>query len=147
MVTALMLAGLFAGAAFAQDAQPSQDISAAPQNSIKLTRVVADIPMGTPYMSLRIGITFCARNGVVATWKDGRAAQKISPFQPSFKTELTAAGYKVVTPGEDNLFDEDSASADYEVAALITDEHIDGCVSRGGLWTKTNRATSKARGP
>jgi S1-C subfamily serine protease len=52
-----------------------------------------------------------------------------------FKTELEQAGYKVITPGEDNLFDPDSASADYEAAAVITDEHIDGCLSRGGWYT------------
>ena len=43
-----------------------------------------------------------------------------------FKTELTAAGYKVITPGEDNLFDPEAGSADYEAAAVITDEHSKG---------------------
>jgi len=50
---------------------------------------------------------------------------------------LEGAGYKVVTPGEDNLFDPEAASADYEAAAVITDEHIDGCFSNGGLWVKS----------
>ncbi|HEY4274079.1 MAG TPA: serine protease [Rhizomicrobium sp.] len=57
---------------------------------------------------------------------------------PSFKAELEKAGYKVVTPGEDNLFDPEGASADYEAAAVITDEHIEGCFSRGGLLAKGN---------
>ena len=118
-----------------------KDLSAAPdsktQNSLKLSKVVADIPVGTPYVSLKIGITFCNGNSHIFTWKDGRAAQNPSPFQPSFKTELTAAGYKIITPGEDNLFEEATA-ADYEAAAVITDEHVEGCVSRGGMWTTTN---------
>ena len=48
---------------------------------------------------------------------------------------MGSAGYKVVTPGEDNLFDPEAGTADYEAAAVITDERIDGCVSSGGLFS------------
>jgi hypothetical protein len=101
-MTRLLMTGALAwfltgGIAVAQDpAAPD----ASPQNSVKLTRVLADIPMGTPYMSLRIGITFCKGDAINQIWKDGRTAQKISPYQPPFKAELEPAGYKVVTPGE-----------------------------------------------
>jgi len=61
----------------------------------------------------------------------------LSGYAAAFKRELEIAGYKVVTPGEDNLFDPEAASADYEAAAVITDEHIDGCFSYGGLWVKS----------
>jgi S1-C subfamily serine protease len=52
----------------------------------------------------------------------------VSVFGPAFKTELEKAGYKVITPGEDNLFDPEAASADYEAAAVITNIRVDGCI-------------------
>jgi serine protease Do len=42
---------------------------------------------------------------------------------------LEKAGYKVITPGEDNLFDPEAASADYEAAAVITSIKINGCIA------------------
>jgi serine protease Do len=59
-------------------------------------------------------------------------------YSDVFKTELEKAGYKVVTPGADNLFDPEAGAADYEVAAVITDEHINGCPTGGGLFSKSN---------
>jgi hypothetical protein len=41
---------------------------------------------------------------------------------------LEGAGYKVITPGEENLVDQESGAADYEAAAVITDKHLDACV-------------------
>jgi serine protease Do len=60
----------------------------------------------------------------------GRVSQDLPPYAIAFKTELERAGYKVVTPDQDNLFDPGSASANYEAAAVITDEHIEGCADR-----------------
>jgi S1-C subfamily serine protease len=135
-MTRLLMTGALAwflagGIAVAEDAGPD----AAPQNSVKLVRILADLPAGTPYMSFTVGNSFCLGNRVTKTWTDGRLAQQVSPYRPAFKTELTSAGYKVVTPGEDNLFEEEAATADYEAAAVITDEHIEGCMSKGGLFS------------
>jgi S1-C subfamily serine protease len=71
----------------------------------------------------------------VQTWAGGRVRQEPSPYFPPFKAELERAGYKVVTPGEDNLFDRESGSADYEAAAVITDAHIEGCIMNGAYFT------------
>ena len=128
LMTAMALAWLMAGGTAL--AQTQQDTSAEPRRSVKLTKVIADIPVGTPYVSLKFG-GLCISNPINRTWVDGRAAQKISPYYAPFRTELEQAGFKVVIPGEDNLFDPESGSADYEAAAVITDEHVDGCVSVG----------------
>ena len=127
------LAWILAGGIAAAQNAPAGD--AAPQNSIKLSRVLADLPAGTPYMSFVVGGSFCIGKRVNKTWTDGRQTQQISPFRPAFKTELTSAGYKVITPGEDNLFDESAATADYEVAAVITGENLEGCMSKGNLFS------------
>ena len=121
---AWLLAG---GIAAAQDAPALPDTQAM---SLKLARVIADLPAGTRWLTLKFG-GLCFANPVERTWSDGRAEQKVSIYYEPFKTELVHAGYKVVSPGEDNLFDAESATADYEVAAVVTDEHVDGCVSTG----------------
>jgi len=110
---------LAGGMACAQDAP-------AP-NSVKLTRVIADMPAGTPWMTIKSSKALCL-GGTSRTWVGGKQAQQVSPFAPPFKAGLEAAGYKVITPGEDNLFDEEGGVADYEAAAVITDEHVDACV-------------------
>lgn len=117
------LAWLLAGGIAA--AQDAPDVS--PLNSIKLTRVIADMPAGTPYMTVKRSSALCL-GGSSRTWPGGKVAQQVSPFAPAFKTGLQAAGFKVITPGEDNLFDEEAGASDYEAAAVVTDEHIDACV-------------------
>ena len=116
-------------------AQAQQDSTAQPQRSVKLTKVIADIPVGTPYLSLRYG-ALCVVPAVHRTWVEAREAQKISPYYAPFRTELEQAGFKVVIPGEDNLFDSESGSADYEAAAVITDEHVEGCISKGSIFSE-----------
>lgn len=93
------------------------------------------LPAGTPWLSLRVGSLLCISNPIVQSWPGGRQAQEISPYYVPFKRELEGAGYKVVTPGEDNLFDQNAGSADYEVAAVITYAHFDGCVMNGAYFT------------
>ena len=56
---------------------------------------------------------------------------------------MERAGYKVVTPTTICSISEASA-ADYQVAAVITDEHIDGCVSHGGMLSCREWATPAA---
>src|SRR5215469_15802354 len=137
----IVVAGAFAwllagGAAIAQGAQDSSAAEDGPkQNSVKLARVYADLPVGTPYMSLRVGNTLCLGKRITRTWSEGRVPQRLSPYVPAFAAEVTGAGYKAVTPGKDDVFEEEAGSADYEAAAVITDEHIDGCFSRGGLFS------------
>lgn len=131
---------LVCGTAFGQTAQDTPIATPAPvaQNSLKLRGVISAIPIGTLWIKLRPGAPLCFGEPVTQTYEKGRGQVDTSEFAPGFKSELEKAGYKVITPGEDNLFDPESASADYEVAAVITDAHIDGCFSYGGLWVKSN---------
>jgi serine protease Do len=128
---------LICGPTFAQTAQdPSTapDNPAAAQNSVKLVQVLMGLPAGAPWLSLTIS-PLCITNRGVQTWAGGRIAQKLPPYFVPFKTELERAGYKVITHGEDNLFDPEAGSSDYEAAAVITDAQIEGCVSDGGLFS------------
>jgi serine protease Do len=128
--------------------QASQDTSIAnppAQNSVKLVKLMANLPAGTPYISLRVGNALCIGEPHIQTWPGGETAQNISAYAVPFKTELERAGYKVVTPG-DNLFDPDSA-ADYEAAAVVTNEHIEGCVSPGNsLFVKPDPGDVRGKG-
>ena len=133
-MTRLLLTGALAwaltcGGAFGQTSQDPSAASPAAPNSVKLVKLVADLPAGTPYISLRVGNSLCIGQPHIQTWPGGETAQNVSPYAVPFKAELERSGYKVVTPGE-NLFDPDSA-ADYEAAAIVTNEHIEGCVSPG----------------
>lgn len=121
---------LMCGAAFAQDV-PGK---AADRNSVKLSQVIMALPTGAPWLSFKFGI-FCIDDHTVRTWAGGRERQALPPYAVPFKTEMARAGYNVITPGEDNLFDPESGSADYEVAAVITDSHVEGCVNDGGYFT------------
>jgi S1-C subfamily serine protease len=133
MVTGLMLAGLLAGGpAFAQNAA---DTSATAQNSVKLAKVLVDMPAGTPWVSIKVDTLFCLRHEVAKTWPGGRLPQSLPPYSASFRSELERTGYKVITPGQDNVFESEPATADYEVAAVITDEHVDGCANDGSYFT------------
>lgn len=127
---------LACGTAFAQSAQ---DASAGPdpQNSVKLVRVLMALPAGAPWLSLHIDTLLCIYNPVSRTYPGGRLAQDVAPYLVPFKAELQRAGYRVVTPGEDNLFDEAAASADYEAAAVITDAQFEGCMSNGEYFTQS----------
>jgi serine protease Do len=128
----LALAWLLAfGAAFAQ---VQSDTLAAAKNSVKLVRVVLALPAGSPWLTERFGM-FCVSFPRTRTWAGGREDQDLPPYAASFKTELERAGYKVVTPGQDNMFQE-AAAADLQAAAEITEAHIDGCVTKGGILTE-----------
>jgi serine protease Do len=78
----------------------------------------------------------------------GREPQQVSPFAPAFKTALESAGYKVITPGEENLFDPEAGAADYEAAAVVTNEHIDACVieASGLLGTLVEKGAVRGTG-
>jgi len=133
LCAALLLA---AGRAHAQDA------SAPVPNSIKLVRVIVALPVGAAWLDLKtnnnegglLGMFICASKGVTRTWNGGRENQEISSYAVPFKSELEGAGYQVVTPGEDNLFDGEGGAADLQAAAVITDMKIDGCISSGSLF-------------
>ena len=113
-------------------AQSAEDTSNAAANSVKLVRVVIGLPPDTAWLTLRHTI-FCV-NPLIDKWPGGRIAQRLPPYYVPFQTELERAGYKVVTPGEDNLFNEESGSADYEAAAVVTDQHVDGCGAVGNTF-------------
>ena len=142
LLAGMALASLLAcGTAFAQTAP---DPSAATQNSVKLARVLMALPAGSPWLSLKVDPLLCIYNPVNSSWPGGRIEQEITPYFVPFKTELERAGYKVFTPGEDNLFDPEAGSSDYEAAAVITDAHVEGCVSDGAYFT--NRGSVRGDG-
>ena len=78
---------------------------------------------------------------------DGRPrSARPAPYATAFRTALEKAGYKVITPGQDNLFDPGANAADYEAAAVITDERIDGCVGyfdTDAIWGDNSMTVSK----
>jgi serine protease Do len=128
----------------------SSELSA--QNTVKLTHMIVALPAGTPWLSLRTG-ALCLHAPVDKTWDGGRVEQALGPYAAAFKTGLEGAGYKVVTPGETNLFDESLGSADYEAAAVVTDEHVNACHRRvtslsylGDLITGKERSLNDVRG-
>jgi len=96
-------------------------------------RVIAALPAGSPWLTLRTG-SLCISGTITQAWTGGREPQDLPLYSTAFKTELERAGYKVITPGEDNLFDAEAASADLQAAAVITDERIDGCISTGNMF-------------
>jgi serine protease Do len=118
-------------------AQPVPETSASPdapaQNSVKLVGVYLALPAGSLWLSLKTDM-LCVTNPITRTWPGGREAQQLPLYAAPFKADLERAGYKVITPGEDNLFDAEAGSADYEAAAVITDAHIDGCISNGAYY-------------
>jgi S1-C subfamily serine protease len=141
-MTRLLAAGALAwvlacGTAFGQAPQDASTATPAPaaQNSVRLHTVIVGLPAGTPWLSLRPG-NLCIDAPISKTWTAGRASVTASTYAPAFKAALEKAGYKVVTPGEDNLFDPESGSADYEAAAVITSLKIDGCITTASIWTQ-----------
>jgi len=132
VIAALALVCSYAEPAFAQIV-PGQDASASAQNSIKLVNVIMALPAGAPWLTYNTEYILCGRS-VVKTWDGSRAPQEPAPYAAALKTELERAGFKVATP-EENLFDPEAGSADLQVAAVITDEHLDVCVADGGLFT------------
>ncbi len=99
-----------------------------------LLRVIAALPAGSPWLKLKTGL-LCVRDLRTVTWTGGRISQDLPPYSAAFKAEMERAGFKVVTPGEDNLFDPEVVSADYQAAAVITDEQVDGCMAPGGAFS------------
>lgn len=133
-ITGMALAWLCAsGPVLAQSAQDAAT-NASPASSVKLSNVFMALPAGEQWLSLRVGLLLCASSPITETSSGGRIAQTLPPYQTPFKTEMERAGYKVVTPGEDNLFEPGAASSDYDVAAVVTAARIDGCVSSGSVF-------------
>jgi serine protease Do len=129
-IARIAAAVLFAcGAALAQS-DPTAS-SAGTQTTLKLTTVLMAIPAGTPWLSMRLGLS-CLRDNAVRRASGGREPQDLPPYTAAFKTELERAGFKAVA--DDDLFNrEETGAADYQVAAVITDANIVACVSDGGL--------------
>jgi S1-C subfamily serine protease len=126
------------GTAFAQGAADSSTVSqpsGAAQSSVKLSAVVMALPAGEQWLSLTDSGSLCIGSVRSETWSGGRQPQDLPPYSASFRTELERAGYRVITPGEDNLFERESGAADFEVAAVITAARIKGCVSSGWIFS------------
>ncbi len=134
---------LICASAWAQDTPATPEQGSAPA-SIKLVGVIAGMPAGAPWLTISHGL-LCIGGRTTQAWSGGREPQPLPPYAVSFKNELEGHGYKVVTPG-DNLFDPEGGAADYEAAAVIKDEHIDGCVSDGGLLNFSNLGDVRGSG-
>lgn len=134
-----MLACAPASAQTAQDKASAPDAPAAAQNSVKLTDVYVELAAGAPYISLRGG-GLCIGRRITKTWPGGRVeSSNFGAYRAVFKQEMEAAGYKVITPGQDNLFDPEAGAADYEIAGVITGLMIDGCTG-DGFYTEKGTA-------
>ena len=136
---------LLGGAAVAQSASdlfPEPDSST--KNSVKLTTVLMALPAGTPWLSMKWGL-ICDEDHVVRNASGGREPQELPPYTAAFKTELERAGYKVVSSDE-NLFGQDAGSADYQVAAVVTEARINACLSRGGFLSPGNLGDARGDG-
>ncbi|MFO1247700.1 MAG: trypsin-like peptidase domain-containing protein [Alphaproteobacteria bacterium] len=131
---ALFLSGVLASA------QPAPDPASA--TTLRLTNVVLALPVGAPWLSAKTGL-LCIASLETLTWAGGRESQQVSPYEVPFKAQMEGAGYRVVTP-EDNLFDHEGGAADYQVAAIITDAHIDACVSQGNLFQERGSVRGSA---
>ncbi len=130
-IAALTSACLWAGGgALGQGVQDRSDKQTL--NSVKLVTVLMALPAGAPLMSMRHD-AFCIGRSEDKIWGGGRVAQDLPPYSAAFKREMEGAGYKVITPGEADLFDEHLGAADYEVAAVITDAHMNACSSSRGM--------------
>jgi S1-C subfamily serine protease len=90
------------------------------------------------------GGLLCLANPYTQTWSGGREPQALPLYAAPFKAELERAGFKVITPGQDNLFDYEAGAADYEAAAVISDARIEGCVSNGELFTERGSVRGNA---
>lgn len=134
LLAAIALAGETAFAQPAGETSAAPDSPTAAQNSVQLSKLLMALPAGSPWLTLRTGM-ICFANPATETWAGGREEQKLGPYFGPFKTELQNAGYKVVTPGEENLFEHGAPSSDYEIAGVITDAHIEGCVSQGDYFS------------
>ncbi len=131
-ITGLVLACLLAGEpALAQGAPVSPS-----RKSVKLSQVIMALPVGAPWLSFHVDTLLCIYHPVNASWSGARERLKISPYVPPFKAELEKAGYQV-TDSVDDLFDEQTGASDYQVAAVITDAHFEGCISNGAYFTES----------
>lgn len=122
------------GVAFAQSPATAGEAGtrAPPQASIRLARVIMALPAGANWLRFfsNFDYTRCSDRLVVSkNWPGGHEAQGLAPFASAFKDELEKAGYKVITPGQDNVFDGETSTADYEAAAVITDANFHGCIN------------------
>ena len=135
--TGAMAGLLLGGAALAQStSELFPGAGSASKSSVKLATVIMALPAGDEWLTLSDSGSLCRGTRRAENWSGGRQPQELPPYSAAFKTELERAGYKVVTPGEDNLFDQSAGVSDYEAAAVISYARIKGCVSSG--WILSN---------
>ncbi len=120
---------LLGGSALAQSTAELFPDADSTKNSVKLTTVLMALPAGTPWLVMRVA-PLCFREERVRSASGSREPQDLPPFTAAFRKELEGAGFKIVS-SDDDLFDRESASADYQVAAVITDARIVACMNTG----------------
>jgi serine protease Do len=107
-------------------AQPLAASSAPPKSSVKLTTVMLSLPTGTPYLRVTEAV-YCIKPILVRTASGNQEKEELSPYTTAFKSELEPAGYQVVS-ADQNLFGQEDGASDYQVAAIVTDMHVQACV-------------------
>lgn len=141
-VAAAMASLLTCGAAFAQ---PAADVSAPAKSqvSLKLTAVVSALPPGMPWLVVSLNLA-CGAEDIVRTATGGHDPQDLPPYTQAFRIMMERAGYKIVF--DENLFGQDESASDYQVAAMITKERVEACVSNGGWLSAGNKGDARGDG-
>jgi S1-C subfamily serine protease len=124
----LFAATLGAVPALAQPTPPPAlfpEASAGASNAVTLVRMFMEMPPGSMWAQIKGGI-FCATQKT-STYSGGRTVQNTQLFQDPFRNEMQKAGFNAQRPGGEDLFNPNADPTDLEVAAIITDEHLDAC--------------------
>ena len=120
------LALAYFSAAAPAPAQIFPDSSSPPKSSAKLTTVMLALPTGTPYLRVTAAV-YCLRPILTRTATGSQEKEELSPYATAFNTELGSAGFQGVA-ADQNLFGQEDGASDYQVAAIITDMHVQACV-------------------
>jgi S1-C subfamily serine protease len=96
----------------------------APRRPVVLTKLFMNMPAGQTYIDLKYGV-FCT--GERRQQYSGGLRVDNTNHQDAFKTEMEAAG--IAAGRSDNIFGTNEDDVQYEVGAVITDEHLNACVA------------------
>jgi S1-C subfamily serine protease len=101
----------------------SQMPSNANARSFSFARLLAKVPPGRPWATIRYGL-LCGPLRTV-TWTAGQQDIRDADYVDAFRAEMRAAGLKV--DGEDNIFEPSRSTSDIEVGGILTDIKLDYC--------------------
>ena len=92
--------------------------------SFGFTHVVMKLPEGDEWANMHGGI-FCLPEPT-RQWTGGAQEQKISPYMDVLRAEMQAAGFKV-DGDPDNVFEPTTSTSELQLAAIISEVHLDFC--------------------